>query len=76
MAKKPLLPKNFIDDEPLLIDVMVDGFAVGLPYVSETTGETKYKYKACGGIGETCFYIEQVAQEIQVLREKAELDNE
>ena len=67
---RPVLPKTFLDDEPILIGVEDDGFTISVPYIHEATSETKYKVKTCFGIGEVCFHLETLVKEILALREK------
>ena len=67
---RAILPKTFLDNEMLQIEVTEDGFTVGIPYIHEATSETMYKVKSCFGIGEVCFYLENAVKEIHALREE------
>lgn len=67
---RPLLPKTFLDDEPLQVEVADEGIVLSIPYIHETTGDTKFKVKTCAGVGELGFYLEGVVKEIRALREQ------
>lgn len=67
---RPILPKNFNDDEPFLLDIADGGYTVSIPYVCDVTGDTKYKVKACFGLGELCFFLENAVKEVEALRDQ------
>lgn len=73
MAKK-VLPKGFVEDEPILLEVIEDGFTVGVPYVCSVSGEVKHRSKSCMGLGEVHFYIELLVKEIHALKEQVEVE--
>ena len=70
MARKSLLPEGFEDDEPLQVEIMDDGYAVGVPYRVEDVDGISYRKKSCMTVKQTCSYIEAVVTEIEARRNK------
>ena len=67
---KRLLPEGFEDYEPLQVEVMDDGYAVGVPYRVEGEDGIVYRKKSCMTVKQTCAYIEAVVTEVDARRNK------
>jgi hypothetical protein len=67
---KRLLPEGFEDYEPLQVEVMEDGYAVGVPFRTEDVDGVTYRKKSCMTVKQTCSYLEAVVAEIEAARNK------